>query len=78
MPMNIRDPRAEELARKLATLRNSTMTRVVIEALETELAREKRKRPLRDRVADLRGRHLGATVPGGDLSRAQIDDLWGS
>lgn len=78
MPMNIRDPRAEELARKLAHLRNSTMTSVVIEALEQELAREKRKKPLSQRVALLRARHLGANLPGPDLSPEQIDELWGA
>ena len=78
MPMNIRDPRAEELARKLAGLRNSTMTRVVIEALEGELEREKRRRPLAERVEILRARHGLAAAPGKDLDQKQIDDLWGS
>ena len=78
MPMNIRDPRAEELAKKLASLRDTTMTRVVIEALESELERERRKQPLRARVANLRARH-GFTVPAGqDLSQEQIDELWGN
>ena len=78
MPMNIRDPRAEELAKKLAGLRGSTMTRVVIEALEGEIERERRMRPLRERVAALRARHGFTARMGHDLSKDQIDELWGS
>jgi antitoxin VapB len=78
MPMNIRDPRAEELARKLASLRDTTMTRAVIEALESELDRERRKRPLAERVALLRARHLSGRTPATDLAKDQIDELWGS
>ncbi len=78
MPMNIRDPRAEELAKKLAGLRGSTMTRVVIEALEGEIERERRMRPLRERVAALRARHGFTARTGHDLSKDQIDELWGS
>lgn len=77
MPMNIRDPRAEELARKLASLRETTMTRAVIGALESELERERCKRPLAERVALLRARHLSGRMRGADLPKDQIDEFWG-
>ncbi len=45
-PLNIRDPRARELARELASRRKTSITAAVIEALEHELVREREAIPL--------------------------------
>jgi antitoxin VapB len=76
MPLHIRDERAARLARQLATRKGMTMTKAVVTALEGALARE--ARPLPDRIADiareasrLRGKR------GRNLSKREVDDLWG-
>lgn len=49
MALNIRDPRAHELAREVAATTGETITRAVIAALEERLARLKtRRRAARD------------------------------
>jgi len=52
-PISIRDPRAAQLARLLASRRHTTMTAAIIDALENELRREQRKTPLRDRLGEI-------------------------
>ena len=78
MNLQIRDPRAHELARKLAEKRNVSMTEVVIDALEAELKRENEGKPLADRLAalaeELRAQRGEA---GRDLEKDEIDRLWG-
>lgn len=77
MPLNIRDPRAAALARELAARRNTTMTAAIIEALENEIERERRKRPLRDRLADIAAKARAMAGPNGrDVPQAEIDELW--
>ena len=49
MNLQIRDPRARELARQLAEKRKISMTEAVIEALESELQREHEQIPLAER-----------------------------
>lgn len=77
MPMNIRDPRAETLARELANLRNTTMTQVVIDALEGELKREREKKPLMELVEKLWEKHGITEIRGRDLTKDELDELWG-
>jgi antitoxin VapB len=43
MPLNIKHPDADRLARELARRRQRSITDVVIEALEAELTRERRR-----------------------------------
>ena len=40
MALNIKNPRADRLARELARRRGKSITTVIVEALEAELARE--------------------------------------
>ena len=49
--LQIRNRRAVELAAKLAAVRRSTKTDAVLTALENELARIEREKPLQERVA---------------------------
>jgi antitoxin VapB len=78
MPLNIRDPRAAELARKLATRRESTMTAVIIKALENEIRRERDTVPLANRLAALA---VKARAQAGKhpqlVAKADRDALWG-
>jgi antitoxin VapB len=76
--LQVRNPRAYELARKLAAKRKVSMTEAVIEALEAELERENARQPLAERLAaiasDLREK---AGVGGDDMSKEEIDAMWG-
>ena len=49
--LNIRNPRAHELAKELAERRKTGITEVVIQALEHELERERATIPLAQRLA---------------------------
>ena len=53
MGISIRDREVGELARELARLRKTNMTEAIAHALRTELERERDKRPLADRLAEL-------------------------
>jgi antitoxin VapB len=78
MNLQIRDPRARDLARRLAAKRKISMTEAVIEALESELKRESGRIHLADRLAaiavDLRAR---AGQGGRAVKKDEIDDMWG-
>jgi antitoxin VapB len=77
MPLNIRDPRAAELAKELAERRKITMTAAIIEALENEIKREREKRPLRERLADLAAATRAIAGPNGrDVPQSEIDEMW--
>ncbi len=78
MPLNIRDPRAAELARDLARRRGTTMTQAIIGALAAEIERERAAKPLAERLlaiaADLKSK---AGPNGRMMTKDEIDDLWG-
>ncbi|WP_136617195.1 MULTISPECIES: type II toxin-antitoxin system VapB family antitoxin [Mesorhizobium] len=78
MNLRIRNPRARELALQLAAKRKISMTKAVIEALESELMREKGRAPLAERLAaiaaDLRTK---AGAGGPVVSKDEIDGMWG-
>jgi antitoxin VapB len=44
MPLNIKDPEADRLARQVARLTGDTLTQTVVVALKEKLAREERRR----------------------------------
>ncbi|MER8658504.1 type II toxin-antitoxin system VapB family antitoxin [Mesorhizobium sp. M0847] len=78
MNLQIRDPRARDLARQLAEKRKISLTEAVIEALESELQREREQVPLAERLAAI-SNDLKAKAGGGgrDLTRDEIDEMWG-
>lgn len=78
MALNIRDPRAAELARQLAAKRKTTMTGAIVAALENELRREHEKTPLHERLSKLAGRAKALAGPRGrQMSKEEIDAMWG-
>lgn len=79
MNLQIRDPRAHDLARRLAEKRKISMTQAVIGALQAELKREDAGTPLAERLAALAG-NLKAKADKGagrDMSKDEIDEMWG-
>jgi len=79
MNLQIRDPRARELAQRLAEKRKITLTEAVIVALEAELSKEEMpKPPLQDRVAKIVDRlHAMKGTRGRDMTKDEIDEMWG-
>jgi antitoxin VapB len=78
MNLQIRDPRARELAKRLAEKRNISMTDAVIDALEAELRREAEGIPLAERLASLASELRAKARAGGrDMSKDEIDAMWG-
>jgi antitoxin VapB len=78
MNLQIRDPRAHELALELARKRRVSMTEAVIEALEAELKRENQRAPLATRLVAIAA-ELGAKAgdDGREMSKDEIDQMWG-
>lgn len=78
MNLQIRDPRARQMARQLARLNGGNMTEAVIDALDFRLKHLADKQPLADLAAalsrDLRQR---AKTAGRDIAKDEIDQLWG-
>ena len=78
MNLQIRDPRAHELARELASRRKVSMTDAVIDALEAELRREKERRPLAERVGEIADKLRSQAGPNGrEMTKDEIDEMWG-
>ena len=77
MTMSIRDPQAAELARLLATKRKTTMTQAIIVALQNELRRETERDSLETRLDRMLDKHLGGRILGSDMTKDEIDAMWG-
>ncbi len=77
MTMSIRDPQAAELARLLANKRNTTMTQAIIVALQNELRREAQKESLETRLDRMLEKHIGSRPLGNDMTKDEIDAMWG-
>ena len=78
MPLMIRNPKAVELARKLATRRGRTMTDVVIVALENEIKRDADELPLWERIKAISDDLLSKSEgPGRKITKDEIDRMWG-
>jgi len=77
MTMSIRDPQAAELARLLASKRNTTMTQAIIIALQNELRREAEKESLESRLDRILEKHVGGRPLGRDMTKDEIDAMWG-
>jgi hypothetical protein len=78
MALHIRDDRAATLARRLAKRKGTTMTRAVLEALESALKRE--QRPLAERLDEIarEAERLGNRARGRSPTKQEIDELWGN
>jgi antitoxin VapB len=78
MPISIRNPRVEELARELAQKRNMTMTEVIVQALENEANKKTDNRPLREQLKELSDEFKRKGKPGGHImTKDEIDKMWG-
>ncbi len=78
MGISIRDREVGELARELARLRKTNMTEAIAHALRSELKRERDKRPLRERLAELAPETIAMAGPNPrEVTKDEIDDLWG-
>jgi antitoxin VapB len=78
MALNIRDPEATKLARELAALRETNMTEAIVHALRSELKRERDKRPLRERLAELARQLKAMEGPNPrEVTKEEIDAMWG-
>jgi antitoxin VapB len=77
--LQIRDERARALAEQLAAQRKVTMTEAVIQALESELTREKDKEPLASRLKRIAVALAAEGQSGGPvMTKHEIDSAWGS
>ena len=78
MGISIRDPEVGELARELARLRKTNMTEAIGHALRSELKRERDKRPLRERLAEIAERARVSAGPNPrEVTKEDIDAMWG-
>jgi antitoxin VapB len=78
MGISIRDPEVGELARELANLRKTNMTEAIAHALRSELKRERDKRPLAERLAELAARARAKAGPNPrEVAKEDIDAMWG-
>ena len=64
MALQIRDPRAHDLARRLAARRKVSMTEAVVQALEAEWRRETEKEPLAERIGRIAADPAARAGPG--------------
>lgn len=79
MSISIRDPKAEILAKELAARRGTNMTQAIISALEEAIAADRARVPLSRRVAAITEELKTKARPGGrDMSRDEIDAMWGN
>jgi hypothetical protein len=78
MGISIRDREVGELARELARLRKTNMTEAIAHALRSELKRERDKRSVRERLAELARETIAMAGPNPrEVTKDEIDDLWG-
>lgn len=78
MNLQIRDPRARDLARRIAQRRHISMTEAVVEALEAEYRRVSARQTLAERLGAIADELADLAKPGGrDMTKNEIDALWG-
>jgi antitoxin VapB len=78
MGISIRDREVGELARELARLRKTNMTEAIAHALRVELKRERDKRPLAERLAELAAGLKAEAGPNPrEVTKEDIDAMWG-
>lgn len=78
MNLQIRDPRARDLARRIARRRHISMTEAVVEALEAEYRRVSAQLPLAERLDAIADELAALAQPGGrDMTKEEVDAMWG-
>jgi antitoxin VapB len=77
MPINLRNSQTEALVRELARRRGVGLTEAVHEAVEGELARDRRKVSLWESTADLRARLASYPLTGQVADKQFFDSLSG-
>lgn len=77
MLLQVRNPRANELAAKLPQIRRTTKTQAVIQALEHELDRVEKEKPLAERLRPIQDRIAKRPATGLEADKAFYDDLSG-
>jgi antitoxin VapB len=78
MSVVIRDAATDRAIRELADLKGASIGDAVREAVEHELARERARRPLAERLAPLQDRFAAMSRPGGmPADKAFFDALSG-
>lgn len=78
MTLQVRNPRAHELARELATMRGVSMSDAVVQALEQVVKQERARIPLRERIKPIIDKlHEGAQPGGHVMTKEEIDAMWG-
>jgi antitoxin VapB len=78
MNLQIRDPRARDLAKRIAQRRHVSMTEAVVAALEAEYRRVSAEQPLAARLGAIADELALLGTPGGrDMTAQEIDAMWG-
>jgi antitoxin VapB len=77
MPLHIKDEAATEAVRRLARVRNLSLTETVRIACEEALERDDRARPIAERLADIHARVRAAPRTDRKADKAFFDRGWG-
>jgi antitoxin VapB len=77
MAFHVRDPKTDELVRKLAKRKGVGLTEAIREAAQHELEREEQKLSLWERTADIRARIASYPDTGLKADKAFYDSLSG-
>jgi antitoxin VapB len=77
VPLHIKDHAATEAVRRLARLRNLSLTETVRIACEEALERDDRARPIAERLADIHARVRAAPRKGRKADKTFFDREWG-
>lgn len=78
MNLQVRHPKARELALRIAMRDGVSMTEAVVRALESELKRDERKETLLETVQRVQRELRVLSTPGGSaMTKEDIDDMWG-
>jgi hypothetical protein len=78
MPLHIKDQAATDAVRRLARIRNLTLTDAVRIACQEALERDDRARPIADRLAEIHARVRAAPRTGRRADKAFFDREWGN
>ena len=77
MAFSVKDETTDAAVRRLAKLKNTSLTDAIREAVVTEYNRTARKTPLQERLAALSERYQAYPTTGEEADKAFFDDLSG-